>query len=183
MFIFSEGGDYVSQDYYGVNWSYGFEHHGVKGQKWGVRRKLKRAGTAIINRGGKLVKAVRTRTKTAQQRRREAREAKKKKSNEPVSLVSKDHAAGHSKKPVERMTNAELQAMVTRLTLENNYRTQKNMQEAAAKGKSNVDKALETLDKLNKGITTVNNTFASFDKLSKMGKKDKKDDKKSAGGK
>ena len=154
----------MSQDYYGVNWSYGFEHHGIKGQKWGVRRKLKKAGTVIINRGGKLVKAVRTRTKTAKERRREAREAKKKKAIERTSLVSKDYEAGHSKKPIEQMTNAELQAMVTRLTLENNYRTQKNIQEVAAKGKSNVDKALETLDKLNKGLTSVNNTFASVEK-------------------
>lgn len=152
----------MGYDYYGMNWDYGLSHHGVKGQKWGVRKRLKRAVSAVINRGGKLVKVA----KGARQRRKEAREAKKESSN-PESLISKDHAAGHSKKPIEQMTNSELQAMVTRLTLENNYRNQKNIQEAAAKGKSSVDKAIDALSKAGRAAETIDKLATSSEKIYK----------------
>nr|DAE25267.1 MAG TPA: hypothetical protein [Siphoviridae sp. ctWWc42] len=128
-------------------------HHGVKGMKWGVRRKLKNKV--------RLVKRKLT-SKTIN------RNAKKTKSTKKVStaqsLVSEDHKKGHLSKPVNQMTNAELKAMVDRLTLENSYNEQRNKQ----RGKDATDRAIETLTKLSNAANVLDNLYTKGSKYYKQ---------------
>lgn len=121
--------------------------------KWGVRRKLKNKV--------RLVKRKLT-SKTIN------RNAKKTKSTKKVStaqsLVSEDHKKGHLSKPVNQMTNAELKAMVDRLTLENSYNEQRNKQ----RGKDATDRAIETLTKLSNAANVLDNLYTKGSKYYKQ---------------
>ena len=69
------------------------------------------------------------------------------------------------------MTNAELKAMVDRLTLENQYNDQLNRQ----RGKDATDKAIETLTKLSNATKALNNLYTTGSKYYHQYKeKDKK---------
>ena len=129
--------------------------------KWGIRRRLKNkirvakrkfSSKVTINRNAK-------KTKTS------------KKVQPSQSLVSEDHKKGHSSKPVSQMTNAELKAMVDRLTLENQYNDQRNRQ----RGKDATGKAIENLVKLSNTVNALDKLYTKGSKYYNMYKaKDKK---------
>lgn len=127
-------------------------HHGVKGMKWGVRRKLRSKARVLkrrlssgfpINRNAKKIKVTKT------------------KSSSSESLVSEDYKKGHSKKPVNQLSNDELKAIVDRLTIENNYNEQLRKQ----KGKDASIRAIESLEKINRGLTVVSNVANNVDNI------------------
>lgn len=121
--------------------------------KWGIRRKLKnkvrlvkrKLTSKTINRNAKKTKST-------------------KKASTAQSLVSEDHKKGHSSKPVNQMTNAELKAMVDRLTLENSYNEQRNKQ----RGKDATDRAIETLTKLSNAANVLDNLYTKGSKYYKQ---------------
>lgn len=140
-------------------------HHGVKGMKWGVRRKLRSKARVLkrrlssglpINRNAKKIKVTKTKASSSE------------------SLVSEDYKKGHSKKPINQMSNAELQAMVNRLTIENNYASQRKMQQ----GKSATEKALDYLGKTATALENANKIAQNSKKLYNLYKGEDTDDKK-----
>lgn len=129
--------------------------------KWGVRRRLKNKIRVAKRKFSSKVTINRNAKKTTNS----------KKVQPSQTLVSEDHKKGHSSKPVSQMTNAELKAMVDRLTLENQYNDQLNRQ----RGKDATDKAIETLTKLSNAANVLDNLYTKGSKYYQQYKeKDKK---------
>lgn len=129
--------------------------------KWGVRRKLKNKIRIAKRKFSSKVTINRNAKKTTNS----------KKVQPSQSLVSEDHKKGHSYKPINQMTNAELKAMVERLTLENQYNDQRNRQ----RGKDATGKAIENLVKLSNTVNALDKLYTTGSKYYNMYKaKDKK---------
>lgn len=136
-------------------------HHGVKGMKWGIRRRLKNKVRIAKRKFSSKITINRNAKKTTNS----------KKVQPTQSLVSEDYKKGHSHKPVNQMTNAELKAMVERLTLENQYNEQRNRQ----LGKNATGKAIENLVKLSNTVNALDKLYTKGSKYYNMYKeKDKK---------
>ena len=90
------------------------EHHGVLGQKWGVRR--------YQNKDGSLTNAG------------------KKRQESDASEAHPDYTRAHSKKSVKNMSDSELQKVNNRLNMERNYKNLTKKEVSA--GKKFVQKAI-----------------------------------------
>lgn len=90
------------------------EHHGVLGQKWGVRR--------YQNKDGSLTNAGKKRQKS------------------DASEAHPDYTRAHSKKSVKNMSDSELQKVNNRLNMERNYKNLTKKEVSA--GKKFVQKAI-----------------------------------------
>lgn len=139
-------------------------HHGVKGMKWGVRRtdaqlghKTTSSGNSTKKKvisGGKKASAIASKTLSSLKDKIEAgkkarAEAKaKKESKEAAEAQRKAEEAARkfdTKKPVWKMSDAELNARINRLKLEEEYkdRLNKTRNEKAKKGKDFVGRIME----------------------------------------
>lgn len=79
-------------------------HHGIKGQKWGVRRTPAQLGH-VVSRGAKKVKSM---VRKSQAKRKAKKAAEEKEKREEAK----------KKKPVSKMTDKELQTRINRLNME-----------------------------------------------------------------
>ena len=107
-------------------------HHGVKGMKWGVRRYQKKDGSLTALGRYKQYKTNKQRKKNLE-KAREAKAAKKKAANQPVQ----------KKKSVKEMSDAELQAAIRRLEMEQRYN--QLSPKKVSKGKKVVDAILNDM--------------------------------------
>ena len=113
-------------------------HHGIKGQKWGVRR--------FQNSNGSLT--------TAGKKRYSGKEK------------HSDYTESHSKKHVSQMSDAELRKRINRLQMEKQYKDLEPSVKNA--GKEYLGKALKVLGTVTVATTTLINLMSNFDKLSKV---------------
>ena len=117
-------------------------HHGIKGQKWGVRR--------FQNKDGSLTPAGKKRysvddyqqaidkTKTAGKIVNEAKTL-----NNTVKKLNDPAAERRIRKSAAEMSDIELQKRVQRLNMEDNYTRMMLHRENLARGRTFVDKALD----------------------------------------
>ena len=127
------------------------KHHGIKGQKWGVRR--------YQNKDGSLTPAGNKRYGSKENFNKQYPEDVKKAFNKAKSGMNKAGNAVNKvkdindvmiknanneriKKDVSRMSDQELQRIVNRLNMEERYKQVMNSR-AAEEGKNNVSKVLE----------------------------------------
>ena len=94
------------------------EHHGIKGQKWGVRR--------FQNKDG-------TRTDAGKKRER----------NNSDEQVHEDYNKAHNSKSVKNMSDAELRNRLNRLQMEKQYKQLSSND--TKKGKEFVSKSLKVI--------------------------------------
>lgn len=93
-------------------------HHGVKGMKWGVRRTRKKSGS-IRTSVGRLYAKAKNSISTKMETRREDKRSRKAENQE----VTKRKSA--LKKPIRKMTDAELKSAIDRLKMEKEYKSLK----------------------------------------------------------
>ena len=112
---------------------YELKHHGVKGQRWGVRRFQNHDGS-LTNLGQRLRerKVAKTRKKNLEK----ARAAKANKAKRAQDLAD-------GKIPVKKMTDAELVSRIERLNTEKRYRELLADRDTVNRGKSEVAKFLK----------------------------------------
>ena len=112
------GGEYMSDS---------FEHHGVKGQKWGVRRTAEQLGHKTSTTAKKTAKkaasaakkiSARAKAKSKKLYAEHKEKAAERKANRDVSKEIKD------KRSIKSMSNDELKTRIERLKLENEYKAQ-----------------------------------------------------------
>lgn len=104
------------------------QHHGVKGQKWGVRR--------YQTKSGKLTSAGKKRYLLGF--------GSKKKNEDPKAVAAKGKASNSSKKSFKDMSDDELKKAIERLKLEEDYKMRYDRlnPQKVSKGKQFVDKAV-----------------------------------------
>lgn len=136
-------------------------HYGVKGMKWGVRRKVSSAASSANSFAGQKVSAAKksysekkdARKEKAATARAVKKEARKQNIREtikrPVAAEAANAAQGRKrteKHGTDSLSNAELQTLVTRMNLEQQYSAlQANQKAASARssGKTYVSEALK----------------------------------------
>lgn len=110
-------------------------HHGIKGMKWGVRRTRAQLGYTT---GSKKKSDSSTSLKSAISKRGKSKKSKKTSAKKTQSTQTK-------KKSVSEMTDAELQAKISRLEMEKRYKDLlKYNQPQTSKGRKFVMSVLET---------------------------------------
>lgn len=132
------------------------EHHGVKGQRWGVRRYQNKDGTLTksgIKRYNKEVTRLKEEKKTLLNKQRtkakldkleELRkdvETRKKQQAEAGNTKTKSKTSETPKKSIKDLSNEELQKRIDRITLENNYKSLVDTKQVS-KGKKITDKII-----------------------------------------
>lgn len=131
-------------------------HHGIKGQKWGVRRFQNKDGSLTpagrkrygdsdidykstldkVNSAGKIVEEVKKYSDSAQ------------KSNDP-------NMERRIRKSINEMSDSELQKRVQRLNMEDNYTRMMMHRENLERGESFVNKALNVSSAALQGAATA----------------------------
>lgn len=117
--------------------SLALKHYGVKGMKWGVRRQSPEssgsggdAGPGTKNASSKSAAERRADKKAAKAFERQAKFKKPKASEEAEAVaVGRKRANAHG---TDMMTNKELQSMITRMNLEQQYATLRSSEKAAS---------------------------------------------------
>lgn len=117
------------------------EHHGIKGQKWGVRR--------FQNKDG---------TRTAVGKKREQSH-----SDEPAH---DDYSKAHSGKNVKTMSDAELRSRLNRLQMEKQYSQLTNSD--TAKGKKFVSDTMKVATGVATATTTAITLYNNYGKIKKI---------------
>lgn len=118
------------------------QHHGIKGQKWGVRRFQNTDGSLTAE--GKKRYSVSDyqqaidKTKTAGKIVNEAKTL-----NNTIKKVNDPAAERRIRKSVVEMSDIELQKRVQRLNMEDNYTRMMLHRENLERGRTFVDKALD----------------------------------------
>ena len=118
------------------------QHHGIKGQKWGVRRFQNTDGSLTAE--GKKRYSVNDyqqaidKTKTAGKIVNEAKTL-----NNSIKKVNDPAAERRIRKSVAEMSDIELQKRVQRLNMEDNYTRMMLHRENLERGRTFVDKALD----------------------------------------
>ena len=118
------------------------QHHGIKGQKWGVRRFQNTDGSLTAE--GKKRYSVSDyqqaidKTKTAGKIVNEAKTL-----NNTIKKVNDPAAERRIRKSVAEMSDIELQKRVQRLNMEDNYTRMMLHRENLERGRTFVDKALD----------------------------------------
>ena len=118
------------------------QHHGIKGQKWGVRRFQNTDGSLTAE--GKKRYSVSDyqqaidKTKTAGKIVNEAKTL-----NNSIKKVNDPAAERRIRKSVAEMSDIELQKRVQRLNMEDNYTRMMLHRENLERGRTFVDKALD----------------------------------------
>lgn len=118
------------------------QHHGIKGQKWGVRR-FQNADGSLTAEGKKRYsvsdyqQAI-DKTKTAGKIVNEAKTL-----NNAVKRVNDPAAERRIRKSAAEMSDIELQKRVQRLNMEDNYTRMMLHRENLQRGRTFVDKALD----------------------------------------
>ena len=127
------------------------QHHGIKGQKWGIRRYQNKDGS-LTPAGNKRygskenfekqypedVKKSINKAKSGMSNASDAVDKAKNINNKMVKKANEERI----KKDVSKMSDQELQKIVNRLNLEERYKQVMNSR-AAEEGKNNVGKVLE----------------------------------------
>lgn len=138
------------------------QHHGIKGQKWGVRR-FQNADGSLTNDGKRRYSAE------------EFREAKKQldKSKDTIENISKkrkkamdDAAEERIRKDVTKLSDQDLQKIVNRLNMEERY-TQVMASREAKYGKDRVETILDYAGKALYATGSVLAIMASIKELQK----------------
>lgn len=117
------------------------EHHGIKGQKWGVRR--------FQNEDG---------TRTAAGKKRE-----RSRSEDPAH---EDYNKAHSGKSVKDMSDAELRMRLNRLQMEKQYSQLTDSD--TNKGKEFVSKAMKVATGVATATTTALTIYNNYGKIKKI---------------
>lgn len=117
------------------------EHHGIKGQKWGVRR--------FQNEDG---------TRTAAGKKRE-----QSRSEDPAH---EDYNKAHSGKSVKDMSDAELRTRLNRLQMEKQYSQLTDSD--TNKGKEFVSKAMKVATGVATATTTALTIYNNYGKIKKI---------------
>lgn len=118
------------------------QHHGIKGQKWGVRR-FQNADGSLTAEGRKRYsvndyqQAI-DKTKTAGKIVNEAKTL-----NNTVKKINDPAAERRIRKSASEMSDIELQKRVQRLNMEDNYTRMMLHRENLERGRTFVDKALD----------------------------------------
>lgn len=112
-------------------WSSELYHHGIRGQRWGIRRFQNEDGTltpAGLRRQAKIERIA---------MRQEVRNAKARaKADRKISMIGKNVKT-------EKLSNEELKARIDRLNLEKEYKTLKNDVKGISAGKEFINKILD----------------------------------------
>lgn len=114
------------------------EHHGIKGQKWGVRR--------FQNKDG-------TRTDAG----------KKREWNNSDEQVHEDYNKAHNSKSVKNMSDAELRNRLNRLQMEKQYKQLSSND--MKKGKEFVSKSLKVATGVATATTTALTIYNNYGKI------------------
>ena len=165
-------------------------HHGIKGQKWGIRRyqnpdgSLTSAGRKRYSDSGgirgavsKVKNAVTRRgssSKAAAKKKQEEKEEKEKETLEQKKdRVLKSRSAKELYENADLFTTQELQSAYNRLSLERNISSL--VPKDVNKGKQFVDNAIKTAKTLNDAIDTgsklYNNVAKVYNSLTEEGRK------------
>lgn len=114
------------------------EHHGIKGQKWGVRRYQNRDGT-----------------RTAAGKKREQAHFD--------DSVHDDYNKAHNSKSVKSMSDAELRTRLNRLQMEKQYKQLSNAD--VNRGKEFVSKSLKIATGVATATTTALTIYNNYSKI------------------
>jgi hypothetical protein len=102
-------------------------HHGIKGQRWGVRRFQTKSGS-LTSAGKKRYGVGKgdSKKKTSSEPKDKAKKTESVKSGKDkqktVVEIHEDYAKTHSNKQIQSMSDNELRSAINRLTMENQYK-------------------------------------------------------------
>ena len=131
-------------------------HHGIKGQRWGVRRYQNADGT-LTDTGKKRYAQADSALKPGKDGKASKAEKITRSSNDMVNEVKRARKSGKDAKTnssnnseARKMSDAELNKRIDRMAREKRYRELKNEQDSINAGRNKVDRALEII-----GTTTT----------------------------
>lgn len=119
-------------------------HHGIRGQKWGVRR--------FQNKDGTL---------TSSGRKRYA-------DNGAINESHEDYKKAHSPKNAREMSDAELRSRLNRLQMETQYSQLMKNKKTISRGSACVGKVLKAGTTVATLTTTALTIYNNFDKIKKI---------------
>ncbi len=120
------------------------QHHGIKGQKWGIRRYQNKDGTRTMAGRKRYSSRIGT-------------------SND---AVHEDYAKTHSKISVKSMSDSELKERIQRLQMEQRYNELQSKQ--VSKGKQYAQKAMKIATTVATATTTAITIYNNSEKIRKI---------------